>query len=47
MKFMLDPTYIYSVTAASSELEKVGNTFLQLKLVINTGNGNTTSYMGK
>ncbi|WAR26315.1 COMD7-like protein [Mya arenaria] len=33
------------VTAASSELDKVGNTFLQLKLVINTGNGVTNSYM--
>ncbi|WAR26448.1 hypothetical protein MAR_012152 [Mya arenaria] len=35
------------VTAASSELDKVGNTFLQLKLVINTGNGVTNSYMVK
>ncbi|KAL5014283.1 hypothetical protein ScPMuIL_008553 [Solemya velum] len=33
------------VTAASSELNKVGNTFLQLKLVINNGNGTSNVYM--
>ena len=43
----LNITFFSTVTAASSELDKVGNTFLQLKLVINTGNGTKNSYMGK
>jgi len=42
---LLDMEWKFGVTAASSELDKVGNTFLQLKLVINTGNGVTNSYM--
>ncbi|XP_052780013.1 COMM domain-containing protein 7-like [Mya arenaria] len=42
---LVDMEWKFGVTAASSELDKVGNTFLQLKLVINTGNGVTNSYM--
>lgn len=42
---LVDMEWKFGVTAASSELDKVGNTFLQLKLVINTGNGTTNSYM--
>ncbi|KAH3816101.1 hypothetical protein DPMN_117609 [Dreissena polymorpha] len=42
---LLDMEWKFGVTAASSELDKVGNTFLQLKLVINTGNGVSNSYM--
>ncbi|XP_005095878.1 COMM domain-containing protein 7 [Aplysia californica] len=36
---LVDIEWKFGVTASSSELDKVGNTFLQLKLVINTGNG--------
>ncbi|KAJ8301917.1 hypothetical protein KUTeg_020904 [Tegillarca granosa] len=44
---LVDMEWKFGVTAASSELDKVGNTFLQLKLVINTGNGGSKNvYMG-
>jgi len=36
---LVDIEWKFGVTASSSELDKVGNTFLQMKLVINTGNG--------
>ncbi|KAL4227133.1 COMM domain-containing protein 7 [Mactra antiquata] len=42
---LVDMEWKFGVTASSSELDKVGNTFLQLKLVINTGNGVKNSYM--
>ncbi|KAL3851798.1 hypothetical protein ACJMK2_015506 [Sinanodonta woodiana] len=42
---LVDMEWKFGVTAASSELDKVGNTFLQLKLVINTGNGTSNIYM--
>ncbi|XP_023239830.1 COMM domain-containing protein 7-like [Centruroides vittatus] len=35
---LVDMEWKFGVTAASSELNKVGNTFLQLKLVIDQGN---------
>ncbi|XP_046571421.1 COMM domain-containing protein 7-like [Haliotis rubra] len=42
---LVDMEWKFGVTASSSELDKVGNTFLQLKLVINTGNGSKNTYM--
>ncbi|KAK3101610.1 hypothetical protein FSP39_004835 [Pinctada imbricata] len=42
---LTDMEWKFGVTAASSEMDKVGNTFLQLKLVINTGNGTKNTYM--
>eukprot|EP00105_Crassostrea_gigas_P038338 XP_019922486.1 PREDICTED: COMM domain-containing protein 7-like [Crassostrea gigas] len=42
---LIDMEWKFGVTAASSEVDKVGNTFLQVKLVINTGNGITNTYM--
>ncbi|GFR85530.1 COMM domain-containing protein 7-like [Elysia marginata] len=36
---LVDIEWKFGVTASSSELNKVGNTFLQMKLVINTGSG--------
>ena len=42
---LVDMEWKFGVTAASSEVDKVGNTFLQLKLVINTGNGTKNTYM--
>ena len=38
---------VFTVTAASSDIDKVGNTFLQLKLVINKGNKMENHYMGR
>ena len=38
---------LFSVTASSSEVDKVGNTFLQLKLVINKGGKMENVFMGK
>ncbi|XP_074645485.1 COMM domain-containing protein 7-like [Tubulanus polymorphus] len=35
---LVDMEWKFGVTAASSEIQKVGNTFIQLKLVINKGN---------
>ncbi|CAL1539039.1 unnamed protein product [Lymnaea stagnalis] len=42
---LVDIEWKFGVTASSSELDKVGNTFLQLKLVINTGNGTKNVYL--
>ncbi|ESO89994.1 hypothetical protein LOTGIDRAFT_164694 [Lottia gigantea] len=42
---LVDMEWKFGVTASSSELDKVGNTFLQLKMVINTGNGTKNTYM--
>ncbi|PVD24765.1 hypothetical protein C0Q70_15251 [Pomacea canaliculata] len=42
---LVDMEWKFGVTASSSELDRVGNTFLQLKLVINTGNGMKNVYM--
>ncbi|KAK7102067.1 COMM domain-containing protein 7-like [Littorina saxatilis] len=42
---LVDMEWKFGVTASSSELDRVGNTFLQLKLVINTGNGTKNVYM--
>ncbi|XP_061187683.1 COMM domain-containing protein 7-like [Saccostrea echinata] len=42
---LVDMEWKFGVTAASSEVDKVGNTFLQVKLVINTGNGIKNTYM--
>ncbi|RUS86082.1 hypothetical protein EGW08_006175 [Elysia chlorotica] len=36
---LVDIEWKFGVTASTSELSKVGNTFLQMKLVINTGSG--------
>ena len=35
---LVDMEWKFGVTAASSEIKKVGNSFLQLKLVVNKGN---------
>ncbi|CAG5115910.1 unnamed protein product [Candidula unifasciata] len=42
---LVDIEWKFGVTASSSELDKVGNTFLQLKLVINTGNGTKNVFL--
>ncbi|XP_052067748.1 COMM domain-containing protein 7-like [Mytilus californianus] len=42
---LVDMEWKFGVTAASSQVDKVGNTFLQLKLAINTGNGIKNTYM--
>ncbi|XP_041348825.1 COMM domain-containing protein 7-like isoform X3 [Gigantopelta aegis] len=42
---LVDMEWKFGVTASSSELDKVGNTFLQLKLVISTGIGTRNTYM--
>ncbi|XP_071960659.1 COMM domain-containing protein 7-like [Antedon mediterranea] len=42
---LVDMDWKFGVTAASSELKKVGNTFLQLKLVVNKGNKMENVYM--
>ncbi|CAH1782490.1 unnamed protein product [Owenia fusiformis] len=42
---LVDMEWKFGVTAASSEVNKVGNTFLQLKLVINKGNKTENQYM--
>lgn len=42
---LVDMEWKFGVTAASSEVDKVGNTFLQLKLVINNGTGTSNVYM--
>ena len=36
-----------SVTAADSDMDKVGNSFLQLKMVLNKGSGTEEVFMGK
>ncbi|XP_064609867.1 COMM domain-containing protein 7-like [Liolophura sinensis] len=42
---LVDMEWKFGVTASSSDVDKVGNTFLQLKLVINKGNGTSNVYM--
>ncbi|XP_022302124.1 COMM domain-containing protein 7-like [Crassostrea virginica] len=42
---LVDMEWKFGVTAASSEVDKVGNTFLQVKLAINTGNGIKNTHM--
>ena len=42
---LVDMDWKFGVTAASSEVNKVGNTFLQLKLVINKGNKTEDVFM--
>ena len=39
--------FIQSVTAADSDMDKVGNSFLQLKMVLNKGSGTEEVFMGK
>ena len=40
-------SHTVAVTAADSDMKKVGNTFLQLKLVLNKGVGTEEVFMGK
>ncbi|XP_077862236.1 COMM domain-containing protein 7-like [Saccoglossus kowalevskii] len=42
---LVDMEWKFGVTAANSEINKVGNTFLQLKLVVNKGNRTENVYM--
>ena len=35
-----------AVTAADSDMDKVGNSFLQLKMVLNKGSGTEEVFMG-
>ncbi|XP_078595951.1 COMM domain-containing protein 7-like [Branchiostoma floridae x Branchiostoma japonicum] len=42
---LVDMEWKFGVTAASSEVQKVGNTFLQLKLVVNKGDRTENVYM--
>ncbi|KAK2157916.1 hypothetical protein LSH36_181g01012 [Paralvinella palmiformis] len=44
---LVDMEWKFGVTAASSEMDKVGNTFLQLKMAVKKGNKNEHFYMGK
>lgn len=38
---LVDMEWKFGVTAASSEIKKLGNSFLQLKLVVSKGNDTT------
>lgn len=38
---------LYTVAAGDSDMKKVGNTFLQVKLVLNKGVGTEEVFMGK
>ncbi|XP_072050992.1 COMM domain-containing protein 7-like [Amphiura filiformis] len=42
---LVDMEWKFGVTAASSELQTVGSTFLQMKLVVNKGNSTENVYM--
>ncbi|XP_022107826.1 COMM domain-containing protein 7-like [Acanthaster planci] len=42
---LVDMEWKFGVTAASSELQQVGSTFLQMKLVVNKGNKTENVYM--
>ncbi|XP_033646868.1 COMM domain-containing protein 7-like isoform X1 [Asterias rubens] len=42
---LMDMEWKFGVTAASSELQQVGSTFLQLKLVVNKGNKTENVFM--
>jgi len=45
MNQLVDMEWKFGVTAASSETNKVSNSFLQLKLVVNKGNVRENVYM--
>ena len=38
--------HVHAVTATNSDMQKVGNTFLQLKLVLDKGMGTDDVFMG-
>ena len=40
-------SHILLVTAADSDMDKVGNSFLQIKMVLNKGAGTEEVFMGK
>lgn len=40
---LIDISWKFGVTAATSELNKVGNTFLQMHITLDKGNGQTES----
>ncbi|XP_012258127.2 COMM domain-containing protein 7-like [Athalia rosae] len=40
---ILDVDWKFGVTAASSESDRLGKTFLQLKLLVDEGNGKTSN----
>eukprot|EP00057_Strongylocentrotus_purpuratus_P025879 XP_011680353.1 PREDICTED: COMM domain-containing protein 7 isoform X4 [Strongylocentrotus purpuratus] len=42
---LVDMEWKFGVTAASSELQQVGSTFIQMKLVVNKGNKTENVYM--
>ncbi len=44
---LVDMEWRFGVTAADSDMKKVGNTFLQLKLVLDKGVGTEEVFMGK
>uniref|UniRef100_A0A674DE66 COMM domain containing 7 n=1 Tax=Salmo trutta TaxID=8032 RepID=A0A674DE66_SALTR len=44
---LVDMEWKFGVTVGTSELQKVGNIFLQLKLVIRKGNSTENVYMGE
>ena len=44
---LVDMEWRFGVTAADSDIKKVGNTFLQLKLVLNKGAGTEEVFMGE
>jgi hypothetical protein len=44
---LVDMEWKFGVTASTSEIDKIGNPFLQLKLVLNVGEKLETHYMGK
>jgi hypothetical protein len=43
---LVDMEWKFGVTASSNEIDKFGNVFLQLKLVLNKGDNLETCFMG-
>lgn len=44
---LVDLEWKFGVTASTNQIDKFGNVFLQLKLVLNKGGNLETSFMGK
>lgn len=44
---LVDMEWRFGVTASSNEAQRVGSSFLQLKLLINKGNANEEVFMGE
>ena len=44
---LVDMEWKFGVTASTNQIDKLGNAFLQLKLVYNRGEKLETSFMGR